>query len=73
MHRFPPRVDYELTAFGSSLEPVLHGLRDWGDKYERRLAAADRTPRLDSTTPRGWSELRRFVDLGPRHVRLRSV
>jgi DNA-binding HxlR family transcriptional regulator len=34
----PPRVDYELTAFGRSLEPVLHELRDWGEKYKRRLA-----------------------------------
>jgi DNA-binding HxlR family transcriptional regulator len=33
----PPRVDYELTAFGRSLEPVLLGLRDWGQRYERRL------------------------------------
>ena len=33
----PPRVEYELTAFGRSLEPVLLGLRDWGEKYKRRL------------------------------------
>jgi DNA-binding HxlR family transcriptional regulator len=33
----PPRVEYELTAFGRSLEPVLLGLRDWGDRYKRRL------------------------------------
>jgi DNA-binding HxlR family transcriptional regulator len=34
----PPRVEYELTAFGRSLEPVLLGLRDWGERYKRRLA-----------------------------------
>jgi DNA-binding HxlR family transcriptional regulator len=33
----PPRVDYELTAFGRSLEPVLTGLKEWGERYERRL------------------------------------
>jgi len=33
----PPRVEYELTAFGRSLEPVLLGLRDWGENYKRRL------------------------------------
>ena len=33
----PPRVDYELTSFGRSLEPVLRGLREWGQRYERRL------------------------------------
>lgn len=33
----PPRVEYELTAFGRSLEPILLGLKDWGLKYQRRL------------------------------------
>ena len=35
----PPRVDYELTAFGRSLEPVLRGLREWGERYQKRLAS----------------------------------
>lgn len=34
----PPRVEYELTAFGRSLEPVLIELREWGERYKRRLA-----------------------------------
>lgn len=34
----PPRVDYELTAFGRSLEPVLLGLREWGERFQRRLS-----------------------------------
>jgi DNA-binding HxlR family transcriptional regulator len=34
----PPRVEYELTPFGRSLEPVLLGLRDWGVRYKKRLA-----------------------------------
>lgn len=33
----PPKVEYELTAFGRSLEPVLRGLREWGERYQRRL------------------------------------
>ncbi|XXT21040.1 helix-turn-helix domain-containing protein [Sorangium sp. So ce429] len=33
----PPRVEYELTPFGKSLEPILLGLRDWGERYRRRL------------------------------------
>lgn len=30
----PPRVDYELTSFGRTLEPVLLTLRDWGTRYQ---------------------------------------
>jgi len=33
----PPRVEYELTPFGRSLEPILLSLKDWGDRYRRRL------------------------------------
>ncbi|MBL9027708.1 MAG: helix-turn-helix transcriptional regulator [Myxococcales bacterium] len=35
----PPRVEYELTAFGRTVEPVLVGLKEWGERYERRLNA----------------------------------
>jgi DNA-binding HxlR family transcriptional regulator len=33
----PPRVEYELTAFGRSLVPVILGLKEWGERYRRRL------------------------------------
>ena len=33
----PPRVEYALTAWGESLRPILLGLREWGQKYKRRL------------------------------------
>ncbi len=36
----PVTVEYELTPFGRSLEPVLLGLRDWGERYKRRLQRA---------------------------------
>ena len=28
----PPRVDYELTAMGKELEPVLSALEKWGGR-----------------------------------------
>ena len=30
----PPRVEYELTTFGRTLEPVLVLLKEWGDQYK---------------------------------------
>jgi DNA-binding HxlR family transcriptional regulator len=36
----PPRVEYELTTFGRTIEPIILALREWGDRYQRRLDAA---------------------------------
>jgi DNA-binding HxlR family transcriptional regulator len=43
-HEIPPRVEYSLTEFGRTLEPILLLMRDWGDEYtakvqEQRTAA----------------------------------
>lgn len=29
----PPKVEYSLTPFGRSLEPIILLMRDWGDEY----------------------------------------
>ena len=33
----PPRVEYELTAEGESLKPVLNTLKKWGDTHALKL------------------------------------
>lgn len=32
----PPKVEYELTEFGRTLEPVLLSLREWGEAFQLR-------------------------------------
>ena len=34
----PPKVEYELTDFGRTLEPVLASLRDWGEAFQAHTA-----------------------------------
>lgn len=35
----PPRVEYSLTDFGRSLEPILLLMRDWGEEYTTTIRA----------------------------------
>jgi DNA-binding HxlR family transcriptional regulator len=32
----PPKVEYSLTEFGRTLEPIILLMKEWGDKYEER-------------------------------------
>ena len=34
----PPKVEYSLTAYGKSLQPLLRSMSDWGLKHKTRLS-----------------------------------
>ncbi|WP_409176431.1 winged helix-turn-helix transcriptional regulator [Brevibacillus fortis] len=34
----PPRVEYSLTDFGRTLEPVIMSMKVWGESYKVRLS-----------------------------------
>ena len=40
----PPRVEYDLTDLGRSLEPLLLTMRAWGERYQAQ--ALDRDPQV---------------------------
>jgi DNA-binding HxlR family transcriptional regulator len=33
----PPKVEYSLTAYGKSLEPILKSMSEWGHKHKIRV------------------------------------
>jgi DNA-binding HxlR family transcriptional regulator len=35
-NQVPPKVEYSLTEFGRTLEPIILLMKEWGDKYEER-------------------------------------
>src|SRR5690349_15280088 len=43
----PPKVEYALTDLGQSLEPVLLGMRDWGERLKEVESSAAGTCRRD--------------------------
>jgi len=55
----PPRVEYSLTTFGKTLEPILLLMRDWGDDYTAQLVALrrERMERMDGKERMGSAEV----------------
>ncbi|MGI8935704.1 MAG: winged helix-turn-helix transcriptional regulator [Phormidesmis sp.] len=39
----PPKMEYSLTAYGRSLEPVIFSLRTWGEIHMKKIECADLT------------------------------
>lgn len=37
----PPRVEYELTEYGRTLEPILECMQAWGREFKARRAAEE--------------------------------
>jgi DNA-binding HxlR family transcriptional regulator len=35
--QIPPKVEYSLTAYGKSLEPILKTMSEWGHKHKNRI------------------------------------
>jgi DNA-binding HxlR family transcriptional regulator len=33
----PPKVEYTMTAYGKSLEPILKSMSEWGKKHKNRV------------------------------------
>lgn len=33
----PPKVEYTLSSYGKTLEPLLHAMCEWGRKHQARL------------------------------------
>ncbi|MGF9967101.1 winged helix-turn-helix transcriptional regulator [Bacillus rhizoplanae] len=39
----PPKVEYSLTDFGRTLEPIIVQMRNWGKMYKSRLVEKSET------------------------------
>ncbi len=48
----PPRVEYDVTDFGRSLEPILTVMQDWGSAFKTRKLAEEAEDEQATNTAR---------------------
>ncbi|APO77121.1 HxlR family transcriptional regulator protein (plasmid) [Rhizobium etli 8C-3] len=53
----PARVEYSMSPFGQTLEPILRALQGWGQHYEKRLFGSREPCDLKATAPLGDAPL----------------
>ncbi|MDO7907492.1 winged helix-turn-helix transcriptional regulator [Paenibacillus sp. JX-17] len=46
-NQVPPKVEYEISEIGMSLEPTLRALCDWGQNYAEKTLNKDEYQRLN--------------------------
>jgi DNA-binding HxlR family transcriptional regulator len=47
--QIPPKVEYSLTEFGKTLEPILLTLLQWGEQYTNRIVERKRARQAQSS------------------------
>jgi DNA-binding HxlR family transcriptional regulator len=47
----PPRVEYSLTEFGTSLGPILVQMLDWGEQYMEQIQVRKQQKMSHATEP----------------------
>ncbi|GAK04024.1 transcriptional regulator, HxlR family [Geomicrobium sp. JCM 19037] len=38
----PPKVEYSITEYGRTLEPILHAMHEWGTKHQAHREQKER-------------------------------
>ncbi|WP_306983480.1 winged helix-turn-helix transcriptional regulator [Alkalicoccobacillus murimartini] len=45
--QIPPKVEYSMTEYGNSLQPLLAAMHDWGSKHAEHLKQIEKNAALE--------------------------